>query len=294
MVKDILCFLKGKGIRFEYLGEHNLYITSFSSLNYIKNNSVVWVKDVSNYNINQITEKVLIVANTRERAYPNHNFIVCENSKMVFFEILNEFFYDKPLQRICSDAIVETKHIGKNVSIGHNCFIGEDVILKDGVIIKNNVQIECPTVVGENTVIGSGVVIGTDGFGYYEDSKGYYKKVPHFGGVQIGKCVEIGANSCIDRGTIEDTRIEDNVKIDNLCHIAHNVHIGENSLVIALSLLGGSCDLKKNSYIAPGCLIKNQVKIGENSFVGMGSVVLKDVDDKKTVVGVPAKILRDN
>lgn len=148
--------------------------------------------------------------------------------------------------------------------------------------------------IGCNTIIHSGVVIGTDGFGYFDNEDGLHEKVEHFGGVSIGDNVEIGANTCIDRGTLDDTYIGNNVKIDNLCHIAHNVTIEENSMVIALSMLGGSSTLKKNVYIAPGVMVMNQVTIGERSLAGMGAVVIKDVQNNKVVIGVPAKELREN
>jgi len=118
--------------------------------------------------------------------------------------------------------------------------------------------------------------------------------VPHYGGVVIGQNVEIGANTCIDRGTLDDTIIGNNVKIDNLCHIGHNCIIKDNSSIVALSMLGGSAIIEENSYIAPGVMIKNQLKIGENSLIGIGAVVIKDVEKNKVVAGVPAKVIREN
>lgn len=293
---DVLKFLDTRAIQYRFSGNYESSVTSYSSLKHVTENSITWVKDVEKFDICQLSvdKQAVIVADIAEREYKNYNIINCHNPKKVFFEILDEFFVEKSISFICEDAVIETERIGKNVSIGHHCYIGKDVVIGNNVTIKNNVQIECPAEIGDSTVINSGVVIGTDGFGYYQDEEGQYRKVPHLGGVKIGKSVEIGANTCIDRGTMDDTWIEDNVKIDNLCHIAHNVQIGKNSLVIALSMLGGSCELKQNSYIAPGCLIKNQIQIGENSFVGMGAVVLKDVEDRKLVAGVPAKVLRDN
>ena len=112
--------------------------------------------------------------------------------------------------------------------------------------------------------------------------------VRHFGGVSIGDEVMIGANTCIARGTIDDTSIGNGSKIDTLCHIAHNVTIGKNVTLIAGSIIYGSVTLGDNSYIATG-IVKNQHKIEKNAFVGMGSVVVKDVPDGATVYGVPAR-----
>lgn len=168
------------------------------------------------------------------------------------------------------------------------------MFIGDNVVIKNNVSIEGKVIIGNNTIIHSGVVIGTDGFGYYQNEEGKNIKVPHYGGVVIGEYVEIGANTCIDRGTLDDTVIGNYVKIDNLCHIGHNCVIEDNSSIVALSMLGGSAEISKNSYIAPGVMIKNQLKIGENSLIGMGAVVTKDVEKNKVVAGVPAKVIREN
>lgn len=290
-VKEIIAFLEKKEIKFILQGKFEDSIHGFAPINNYQPRCITWIKSNSvRYNGLQDISICIAPYDTNIKA---EMVIIVENPKMVFFEILNEFFYEEKSKGISANSVVETRKIGRNVTIGNYCTIGKDVTIGDNVIIKNNVQIECPTIIGDNCTISSGVVIGADGFGYYQDIKGQNKKVPHFGGVKIGSFVEIGANTCIDRGTMEDTCIEDNVKIDNLCHIAHNVHIGENSLVIALSMIGGSADLGKEAYIAPGSLIKNQVTIEENGFVGMGSVVLKNVRKGKVVAGVPAHELRD-
>ena len=221
------------------------------------------------------------------------DFLVSYNSKELFFSIINKFFVEeKNKNYIGSSSVVETCEIGKNVYIGHNCYISPNTVIKDNVIINNNVVIEGDVLIGNDTIIYSGAIIGSDGYGYYKNEKGINVKVPHLGGVVIGSNVEIGANTCIDKGTLGNTIIEDNVKIDNLCHIAHNVHIEKNVNVIALSMIAGSVLLKENSYIAPSSSVKNQLTIGSDSIVGLGSVVVKDVEPSVVVAGVPAKVIR--
>lgn len=124
---------------------------------------------------------------------------------------------------IASTAVIESKYIGKNVSIGHHCYIGPGVRIGEGVVIENNVSIKNNVAIGGNCLIHLSVCIGTDGFGFYMDEKWQPHKVDHYGGVTIGCDVEIGANTCIDRGTLDNTIIGNRVKIDNLCHISHNV-----------------------------------------------------------------------
>ena len=103
--------------------------------------------------------------------------------------------------------------------------------------------------------------------------------------------MEIGSNTCIDRGAIGNTEIGSGTKIDNLVHIAHNVVIGVNCLLIANSMIGGSAVVGKNVWIAPSAALKNQVEIGENSLIGMGAVVIRDVAPGLTIAGNPAKTL---
>lgn len=296
-VKDICGFLNDNQIEFYYSGNEKAVITCFSPLKDLKENSITWIKRISEENIKKIEkyENLLLIApmDFLHLHKIQINTIGCEDPKAVFFKILEHFFKQKKIPVISGKATVLTTDIGKNVSIGDYSFINGDVIIGDNVEIGNNVSIECPARIGSGSIIHSGVVIGTDGFGYYKED-GVYFKVPHFGGVTIGERVEIGANACIDRGTMEDTYIGNDVKIDNLCHIAHNVKIKDRAVVIALSLLGGSSILEEGVYVAPGALVMNQVQVGEGSLIGMGAVVTKDVEKNKVVVGVPAKAIREN
>jgi UDP-3-O-[3-hydroxymyristoyl] glucosamine N-acyltransferase LpxD len=298
-IKSILEFLERQNIKFHYCGIENLEIDKFSSLDNTVSRSITWIKDVEKKsNLDHLkkngVEDLLVVCNEFETSeYQNINYIFCSNPKEVYFTILNHVFNKEIVKNFISPkSVVETSNIGKDVYIGHNCYIGPDVSIGDNVRIKNNISIEGKVEIGDNSIISSGGIIGSDGYGYFQNEEGINIKVPHFGGVLIGKNVEIGANTCIDRGTLGDTIIGDNVKIDNLVHIAHNVVIEENVSVIALSMVAGSVLLKKNSYIAPSTSIRNQLTIGENSMVGLGAVVVKDVEDNVVVAGVPAKTIK--
>ncbi|RGU93404.1 UDP-3-O-(3-hydroxymyristoyl)glucosamine N-acyltransferase [Clostridium sp. AF15-17LB] len=294
---DIIKLLNKRGKKFEYHGKDNLEISAFSSLSNIKEESIIWVKKGTEETaalIKQIPDLLVVCTPDFYEMYINQtNAIVCRNPKSIYFYILEHFFAREAERKIEDSAIVKTNHIGKNCAVGHYTYIGPKVTLGNNVKIGNHVSIENEVIIGDNTSIGSGTVIGSEGFGYYKDDDGVSIKVPHFGGVEIGKSVEIGANVCIDRGTLDNTVIQDYVKIDNLCHIAHNVRIGAKSKVVALSLLAGSCTLGESVYIAPGTLVKNQIEIGRGSIVGMGSMVLKDIGVGKVVVGAPAKVIRD-
>lgn len=136
---------------------------------------------------------------------------------------------------------------------------------------------------------GTGTVIGADGFGYARAEDGTLVKMPHRGNVVIEENVEIGCNTCIDRAVEGSTVIGAGTKIDNLVHIAHGVKIGKNCIIVAGSVIGGSCEIGDNVYIGIGAMIKNKIRIGKNAFIGMGAVVTKDVPEGATIVGNPGR-----
>jgi UDP-3-O-[3-hydroxymyristoyl] glucosamine N-acyltransferase len=299
-IKDILNYLSNMGLEHKYQGDNQLTISNFCPINNLKDNSITWIKNVNtfeNYNFNNI-HNILIVSKeilNAEDHNKNINFIFCNNPKEVFFSILKEFFKQEEYKNcISSSSVVETKSIGENVYIGHNCYISKNVIIDDNVVIKNNVSIEGKVIIGQSTIIHSGVVIGTDGFGYFQNSGGKNIKVPHYGGVMIGNDVEIGANACIDKGTLDDTIIGDNVKIDNLCHISHNVVIKDNTLMAGKANIGGSSIIGSNSWIGLSAIISNGLSIGDNCHIGLGSVVISNVADNVKVFGNPARVYDKN
>lgn len=143
--------------------------------------------------------------------------------------------------------------------------------------------------VGNDCVIGPGCRLGQDGFGYTQRDDGSWASKPHNHGVVIENDVHLGANVCVDRGSYRDTHIGEGTRIDNLCHIAHNVIIGRNCLVIALSMLAGSVELGDGTYVAPCVAVREHRTIGPGGFVGLGAVVVSDVAAGEHVKGVPAK-----
>lgn len=294
--KDILTFLQQEGYACSSEKPLTANVYGFCPLNNLKDNCITWIKNGVQVSPGLFAQKknVLLIAGPEMDVPESVSVIACANPKAAFFSVLKHFFQEKNPAQISPNAVVEAESIGANVSIGHFSYVCAGSVIEDDVVIEHNVTINCPTHIGKGSVIGSGTVIGTDGYGYYKDTNGIQQRVPHFGGVTIGKYVEIGACVCIDRGTMSDTIIEDHVKIDNLCHIGHNAHIEKHAMVIAMSMLAGSSTVRENAYLAPGVMIMNQKTVGKNSLVGMGAVVVKDVPEGKVVAGVPAKILRDN
>ena len=148
--------------------------------------------------------------------------------------------------------------------------------------------------IGKDSIICPTAKLGNDGFGFEPDEDGELIYFPHFMGVVIGDNVRIGSYTCIDRGNLKDTEIQDGVKIDNLVHIAHNVRIGKNTIVVAGSVICGSVEIGNNCFIGANCTIKEHIKIGNNVTIGMGSVVTKDIPDGSLAYGNPAKIKEKN
>jgi UDP-3-O-[3-hydroxymyristoyl] glucosamine N-acyltransferase LpxD len=158
-----------------------------------------------------------------------------------------------------------------------------------GTIVGAHAWIGSLVTIGRNCIIGPGCQLGQDGFGYTQLADGSWSRKPQSHGVVIEDDVHLGANVCVDRGSWRDTRIQSGSRIDNLCHIAHNVVIGHDCVVIAQSMLAGSVELKDGAYIAPCVSVREHRTIGAGAFVGLGAVVTRDVEDREHVRGVPAK-----
>lgn len=290
-ITDILKYLEKQQYEFQFHGNEQVVIEGFSSLNNYREQTVTWIKKEENWNPdlkNRIS--LCIVQNGVQVDAANQ--IISDNSKLIFFSIIDHFWNEEKTASVAKSAVVDSEHIEQDVSIGENCYIGKDVTIGHNTVIEHNVCIYHRVTIGDNCIIHSGTVIGADGFGYSVNEAGQPVKVPHYGGVRIGDDVEIGANSCIDRGTIDDTVIASHVKIDNLVHIAHNVKIEASAMIVAGAIVCGSAVIEREGYVAPGGIVKNQMHIGKNAFVGMGAVVTRPVEDHTVVAGIPAKPLR--
>lgn len=281
------------GIIEEVYDEKNLSnILGVSSLFNYKEKTITWIRDKKTFEKVKIKEKIDFIIIPPEIEDRNNfiNYIVTDKPQNLFSLLLEKIYLSNQIiEEIGLNTIIgKTTKIGKNIKIGNNCTIEDNVTIGDGTIIGNNVIIKENTIIGEECVIQSGSIIGEAGFGFIELDNKIKRRMPHLGGVKIGKGVEIGANTCIVKGTLDDTIIEDYVKIDNLCHIAHNVKIGKNSFIVAHTLIGGSVVIEENCWIATS-VIRNLLTIGKNSLVGFGSIVVKDVGDNTIVLGNPAK-----
>ena len=181
--------------------------------------------------------------------------------------------------RIGAQAVIsEDVILGDGVEVGPGCFIGAGTVIGANSYLAANVSIYHGVVIGPSCIIHSNAVIGSDGFGF-APAEGRWQKVHQLGGVRIGAEVEIGANSAIDRGALEDTVIGDGVKIDNLVHIAHNVRIGKNTAIAANSAIAGSASLGENCTVA-GCVgIAGHVTITDKVHLSGMSMVTNSIPE---------------
>jgi UDP-3-O-[3-hydroxymyristoyl] glucosamine N-acyltransferase len=233
---------------------------------------------------------------------PQLNLIQVDNP-MVAFARIARFFHPpvKPFEGIHPTAAIgrNFEH-GNDISVGAVAVVGNHVTFGDGVwlepgvvvgdhvtigndaIIHANVTIQDRTIIGDRVTIHSGSVIGSDGFGYAPDGTTYHK-IPHTGIVEIHDDVEIGANNAIDRGTFGNTTIGRGVKTDNLVHIAHNVTVGENTVLVAQVGVSGSVTIGNNAILAGQAGISGHLSIGHHATVGPQTGVGKSVPDGQTV-----------
>jgi UDP-3-O-[3-hydroxymyristoyl] glucosamine N-acyltransferase len=223
-------------------------------------------------------------------------FLFHDNPKSILIDYCRKFLgYENANSNteIHPTAVIEPGAVlGNCVKLGAHVFVDATSAIGNNCTVLANTVISNSSV-GNNVKIGSNNTIGGYGFGYNKLDSGEIELFPHYGRVVIKDNVEIGNNTCIDRGSLSDTIIETGVKIDNLVHIAHNVVIGENTLIIACSMIAGSVVIGANSWVAPAGTIRNAVKLGKNSTVGLGSVVTKNVADNETVIGNPAMSMKD-
>lgn len=177
--------------------------------------------------------------------------------------------------------------VGPGTVVGAGSVLGAEVVLGEGCFLHPRVVVEDRCRVGNRCVFHSGVVIGSDGFGF-ATSEGVHHKVPQVGIVVVEDDVELGANVCVDRATLGETRIGRGTKVDNLVQIAHNVQIGEGSLLVAQVGISGSTRLGHHVIMAGQSGAAGHLSIGDEAVVGAKSAVIKDVPDGQFVTGYPA------
>ncbi len=232
-----------------------------------------------------------------------------ENSDQVFAQVAELFFEapPKPAAKVHPSAVVaESAQLAEGVSIGANCTVEEGVVIGENTVISPNCYIGYKTLIGtesflyplvstrefteigDRVIIHNGTVVGSDGFGYAVQEDGSRTKIPQIGKVVIEDDVEIGANVAIDRARFGKTRIGKGTKIDNLVQIAHNVVIGEHSVLCGQAGISGSTTVGSRTILAGQSGLAGHLEVGDGAIIGAQAGVMKDVPDKAFVIGSPA------
>jgi UDP-3-O-[3-hydroxymyristoyl] glucosamine N-acyltransferase len=298
------------------LGNTNQLITAPEQLEVASNSEISFIGNKKYEKFWADSKACVAVVNEDISIEPGENkaFIKVKNADLAMSQVLELFAPPPPIFKndIHPTAIIDkTASIENGVKIGAGCYIGPNTRIGENSVIYPHVTILDDCTIGKNTVIWSGTVIrerchlgnkciihpnatiGADGFGFRPDPEKGLVKVPQIGNVIIGNDVEIGANSCVDRGKFSSTVIGDGCKIDNLVQIGHNSKLGRFCIMAGNSGLAGSVTLGNGVIIGGSASIKDHTKIGDGAIVGAGSGVTGDVEAGKTMLGYPAVEARD-
>lgn len=282
-LKDIATFIDA-----ELIGDASLEINSLATSANAKKHQLTYIS-ASKYKADLLISKASAVIITKDllNDCPT-NALVVDNVYLAFAKISHYFKQQSThLDGIHVSATIGSNNIAKNCTIGENVIIGtncniaactiieRDVTIGNNVIIQSNVSILQGCTIGDNTVISAGVVIGSEGFGNALDKDKHWHSIAHLGNVVIGHDVNIGANTVIDRGTLEDTQIENGVHLDNLVHIAHNVILGADTAIAASVTIGGSVVLGRRCQVGGGAVIASHMHLEDDTIVTGSSTVDK-------------------
>lgn len=281
----------------DVVGDVEVEVTHVSALSKIGSGSLSFVKAAS---LGELDSELLgrgcaiicrrELAARAAQASPRDAFLISDHPRLSFMRLAGRHFPPpRPEPGIHSLAYVHASAtIDPSTSVGAFCFVGPGCHIGPATILHPHVTLYEQVTIGAGVIVHAGTAIGADGFGYERSDDGTLDKFPHIGGVIIEDGVEIGSNTSIDRGSLENTILRRGCKVDNQVHVAHNVEIGPDAVVIAQSMIGGSVRIGARAWLAPAAVIMNQVKIGEDALVGLGAVVTKDVGDGEVVMGAPA------
>ena len=288
------------------VGDGEIEISGVAAIEEAQAGEITFIADPKYLpNLNKTHASAVIVS--KEVTQADKALLCVTHPKLAFARILT-LFSQKPYQSKGIDShswISPTAKLGKDLTvypfvyIGDRCSIGDRVTLYPGVyvgedssigedsILYPNVSVYSQTAIGKRVILHSGVVVGSDGFRYEKEGKKNLK-IPQVGIVEIEDDVEIGANTTVDRATLSKTIIRRGVKIDNLVQVAHNVAIGEDSIIVAQVGISGSTKIGNNVILAGQVGVVGHVEIGDNVMVGAQAGVTHDLPANQGYVGSPA------
>ena len=285
----------------ELIGDSNILINSVASLESAHKNSISFFNNPRYSDLLRTTKAAVVIVNRESLSFRSGVSIVIDNPYLYFAKVSQLLNPSKSLKKeVHKSAIIHPScKLGLDIYIGPNVVIDENVSIDDGVVIHAGSMIEADSVIGKasvihphvvikaNTILGknctlyAGCVIGSDGFGYAKDDNKWLA-IPQTGRVILGDNVDIGSNSTIDRGTLDDTIISSGVKIDNLVQIGHNCIIGENTIIAGCVGIAGSAKIGKNCAIGGAAMILGHLSITDNVTISPGSMITRSIKTSGT------------
>ena len=241
-------------------------------------------KNVSKLAATRAAAVILAAENEKRTRLPR---IVCE-APYAYFARVSQLFNPVATQApgIHASAVVSEKAVlGERVSIGAGCVVGEGVAIGDDSCLYPRVVVYPGCSPGLRVIVHSGAVIGADGFGIAPEA-GRWVKIPQIGAVRIGDDVEIGANTTIDRGALDDTVLEEGVKLDNLVQIAHNVRVGAHTAIAGCAGVAGSADIGGHCTIGGAAVILGHLKIADHVHISAGTLISRSILKPGTYTGI--------
>jgi UDP-3-O-[3-hydroxymyristoyl] glucosamine N-acyltransferase len=298
------------------VGDGNLEISGVAGVANADQNDIVFAEDEENLSgaLKSLASAV-IAGSFAEKAHPAKAFLIATNPRLAFARAAGLLRSDRHSVEIHPSAVIDAKaKLGNGVSIGANavigrstigertnigagCVIGDGVEIGKGCEIYPNVTVYPGSRLGDRVIVHAGAILGSDGFGYVRDAKsGHHEKFPQIGKLEIEDDVEIGANTTIDRGALETTRIGRGTKIDNLVHIGHNCRFGEDVIIAAQAGFSGSITIENNVVIGGQVGVGEHARIQEGVLLGgQAGVLPKKILRGEGIAfwGTPAKPLRE-
>lgn len=295
-------------------GEKNIIINNLAKIEEAKPGDLTFLYLDSYNKFFPLTKaSAILVKPSFEKSRSDISYIEVESPNKAFSKLLNHFFTaDYKLTGIDSSASVHPSvilgdgvslgknvvissgcKIGKNVKIFHNAVLLEDIEIGDNTVIFQNVSIREKCLIGNNVIIHCNSVIGSDGFGYDVKENGEYQKIPQIGIVIIEDDVEIGSNVSVDRASLGATIIKKGTKIDNLVQVAHNVIIGENTIIAGQAGIAGSSKIGNNCFLLGQAGVSGHIEITDNVVLHVQSGVSKSITKPGKYFGSPAKEIKE-
>lgn len=279
-------------------GDPNCVITGVSTINRAQAGQIAFLTNSLYKKYLTDTQATAVILSAADAASCAVNAVICKNPHYIYAKVA-AYFSQAPQASvgIHSSAVIgadceihPTAMIGPHCAIGDRVKIAAHAVIAAGCVIEDDCEIGESTKldarvtvyhgvkIGKRTTIKSGAVIGSDGFGF-ANQKGVWHKVAQLGSVEIGDDVDIGANTSIDRGAVENTIIENGVKLDNLIQVGHNVRIGANTIIAGCVGIAGSADIGKNCMIGGASMVAGHISIADNVMITGGTGVSKSITE---------------